>query len=239
MADEPRFEVRDNSLNDPEGDKTPKNDNVDPLDGIPSEDEDADKEPSALDKRGKSKKEENPESDDKDKKVDRSDIAQKIKYREKYREAQDEIKRLKDQLADPNRTPQEKAADEKQIAAKKYLQETIRAELTALEREKKEREKQEIENFETEVDEVLDDNPDLTRKDLLNAIEEYDVSPKTAAKILQKHGSAGGSKREKPKMPAPKGGGGGPVKKPVDDSKKSMHDIARDLAKEAKEQGVF
>lgn len=224
MAEEARIEVEDDSLNNPDGDKTPDKKNEEVEDDITpkEEDEDLEKKPAAK----------------KDDKVDRSDIAQKIKYREKYRKAQERIKELENDR-DKDRSPQKEVADEKELAAQKYIRDLARREYEEIRRKELDKEARELDKFEEDVDSVLEDYSDLSRQDLLDTIEEYDVPPLTAAKILEKSGKPGASKKDKPRMPSPKRGSGAPAKKKIDDKNKSFYDISRELAAEAKDEGIL
>lgn len=225
MADESRIEVQDDQLKDPIGDKTPEEKNEEIEDDISSKEEDEE-----LEKKPDDKKND---------KVDRSDIAQKIKYREKYQKAAAEVDRLKKQLDDNNRSPKEAAADEKELAAQKYIRDLARREYEEIRKKEIEEKATELDKFEEEVDSILEDYPDISREDLLDTIEEYDVPPSTAVKILEKSGKPNSSRKEKPRMPSPKRGGGAPAKKNHDDKGKSFYDISRELAKEARDEGVL
>lgn len=220
MTDETRVEVQDDSLGESDEDKTSdeKNEIKKELDGLPSEDDlEGKKEP--------------------DKKVDRSEIAQKIKYREQLKETRAELEKANDRIAELESrigTTSERPNDEKELAAQKYIRDLAHKEAEAIFVEREKKEKDEVRAFEESVDEVLEDNPELSKDKLLEVIEEFDVSPEMAVKILQKFEEKSSDK--KPKMPSSKRGSINPPAKKTDDRGKSMYDIARELGSELKQK---
>src|SRR3990167_4198324 len=142
MAEEARLEIEDDSIKSPDGDKTPEEKNEVEDDITPKEeDEDLEKKPEAKE----------------DKKVEKSDIAQKIKYREKFRKAAAEVERLKEQLDDKDRSPKENAADEKELAAQKYIRDLARREYEDIRKKEIADKATELDKFEEEVDSILED----------------------------------------------------------------------------------
>src|SRR3990167_2787784 len=89
--------------------------------------------------------------------VERSDIAQKIKYREKYRKAQTEIESLQKKLDEKDRSPKEAAADEKELAAQKYIRDLARREYEEIRKKEIADKATELDKFEEEVDSILED----------------------------------------------------------------------------------
>lgn len=164
-------------------------------DGEPSEEKsaEADKTAKPNDKDGKEKKDESRSSA----------VFQKAKYREKYeralaekeeilsrvKELEAELRSLKD--ADPDDRDARKEIADIRTEIKSLVSE-------ALAEQKKEEEKA-LRIFQEELDEVLEENEGLTEEELLDAIEEFDVSPRTAAKILARPTK----EKQKPKLPKP------------------------------------
>lgn len=140
------------------------------------------------------------EDEDKEKKtrkpVDKSAIVQKQKYRAKLREAQAELKRLKE-TSDPK-------DGDKERAAKEYLRNTILDVLKGMKEAETEAAEAEAEAFEEELDEVLEETTDFSEKQLRAISKEYEVSPQKALKILQREAKLKG--KEKPKVPTPRRG---------------------------------
>ena len=188
--------------------------NEDILAGIPDEDEE--------------------EKEEEEKKPDRSEIAQKIKWREKYNKAKEELDSLKEK---PNPTEEDKEViDDKEKKAKEYLSNFFKQEYKKVQAEEKEAEARALRDFEDKVDATLEDNPDITENDLLDVIEEYEVEPEVAVKILKKYKETEG--KPKPKLPAPKRGSPSAPKPKTDDSDKSMHDVAQEVIKEMREKNL-
>lgn len=198
-----------------EEDKTSKNDTAN-LDDIPDEDESLEQE----DER-KSKEES---------KVDRSEIAQKIKYREKFLKEQGKTKALVKQLEENKSKGLPTETEQKELAAQKYIRDQARKEFKNIQVEEEAKEEAAVEEFENQIDKTLNANPDLKESDLLKVCEEYEVEPDIAAKILNKVQE---NQKKKPSLPVSKRGsadiGGGDKK--IDDSKKSLFDIAQDVKK--------
>lgn len=169
---------------------------------------------------------ENEESDEDGKKTRRSDIVQKKKWREKAQKASGRVQELETELA-TLKDAVKKPDDDKERAAQEYIRNQARETYKELQLEKAKEEAKDLEAFESKVQAVLDDNPDVPEDELLDIIEEYEVEPKTALKILQKQ--AKDPKEKKPKMPqarqaSPQEDDG---KKP-DDSQKSMWQILKE-----------
>ena len=188
------------------------------------------------DKTSEEDKPEENEDEDKDKdKPDRSDIAQKIKYREKYQKASSKVSELEAELSKLKGMDKDigkKPADDAEARAQQYIREQAKEVFEQLQSARKSDEEKVTRQFEEKVEEILDDNPDISEKDLLDAIEEYEVEPKIALKILRKSSV----KKEKPKMPQSKRASteGEPEKGKADDSKKTMWQILQEEAKKLK-----
>lgn len=174
--------------------------------------------------------EETPEEDGDDEEAEkaksrRSEIAQKKHWREKAQKASSKIKTLEEELESLKKA-RKVPDDEKERAAQEYIRKQILDVNAELQKQKQLEEAKETNDFEEEVESVLEDNPDMLEEELLNAVEEFEVSPKVAAKILKKQSKAPAEK--KPKMPqarraSPERAGNKP-----DDSKKTIWQIAQD-----------
>lgn len=189
-------------------DKTSKNEDL--LEGIPSEDEDTEE-------KGEEKKKESVSSE----------IAQKIRWREKYQKAQNKIKELEDKVS---RNPsKDSETNKEELQAQLYIRNQAREALKEMMDEERKEEEKAVQEFDDELDQILEENPDVTEEKLLEVIEEYEVEPETALKIIQ---SQGKGKKEKPSLPNPKRGSSETPKSKIDDKGKSMWQISQELAKE-------
>lgn len=165
------------------------------------------------------------EEGDETKKPKRSDIAQKIKFREKLKQSQTEVEGLKAELADL-RGMVKKPSDDAEAKAQEYIRTQARTVFEELKKaELREKEKTTAE-FEDKVDAVLESNPDISEEELLEAVEEYEVEPQVAVKILKKASLS--VKKDKPKMPQSKRATSSEVKDKPDDKKKSFWDIVKE-----------
>lgn len=193
----------------------------DPLGDIPDEDEDplGDKKP---------EKKEKPKS---------SEIAQKIKYREKSKrlaselaEKEAEIERLKKSVekAEPG--------SEQEKAARKYISELAEEVYESKQKQTKLDEQKKAALFEEKVDDVLTENPDIPEAELLEIIEELDVEPAVAAKVWKRGQN---SIKPKPKLPNPKRtvNTSGKMEYNKEDRGKSMFQVGREAVDEAKKKG--
>lgn len=176
---------------------------------------------------------EDGEEDDKDAKVERSEIAQKIRWREKYNTAQERIKELERSLEKPV-SPKGQTEDEKELAAQKYIQEQARKAYQELIEEKEKQEKKTLAEFDDKVDTVLEDNPDITEDELLTVIEEFEVQPEVAVKIINKSREQTG---KKPKLPVSRRSSGNSsstqTEKPDNTTgEKTMWQLAQEAIKE-------
>src|SRR3990167_5826327 len=166
---------------------------------------------------------ENQEGEDKSKNR-RSEIAQKKHWREKAKKSDSKLKALETELADLKKAVK-KPDDEKEAAAQEYIRKQARDVFEQLEAERKKQKDEELSEFEEKVEAILEDNPDVSEEELLDAIEEYEVTPAVALKILQKGTK---EKDKKPKMPKSKKASPESTEKAPDDSKKNMWDILKE-----------
>ncbi len=165
---------------------------------------------------------EKPENDTKNR---RSDIAQKIKWREKAQAADTKVQTLETELAELKALVK-KPTDDQEAKAQEYIRAQAREVYQELQRAKDSEERQNTEKFKSQIEDLLDENPDVSEEELLDTIEELDVDPATALKVLKRGGTKKGT--EKPKLP--RAGRASPdTKKDLpDDSNKSLYDIARE-----------
>lgn len=181
---------------------------TDPLEGIPDEEEVLSK------KEDKSK----------------SEIAQKIKYREKFLKSQDKIKGLEEKLNVKEKKGDSTEIEEKEIAAQKYIRKQAREEYEAIMVETKAKEEAKDEEFQTKLDLAVEDS-DFSESQVREICDELEVEPDTAVKILTKTSEI----PKKPKMPSPKKGSPEiESKKEETPEKKSIYAIAQDIKKSFK-----
>lgn len=201
------IESQDDSVEIPAEDKTSdeKNEVEKEIDDLPSEDD-----------------LEGDEADEEDS-VDSSAIAQKVHWRRKAERLEKELEIAQSQF---KVAPPEAPKDEKQAAAEKFLADFFERKLQEREIAKAREEARALSELELAVTKTLEQNPALSEKDILDAVEEYKVEPEVAAKILQKQKDAGVTK---PRLPSPKRGSPQAPKKPIDDTGKSYWQIAQEV----------
>lgn len=153
--------------------------------------EDTSEEESETDEKVSSKK---PE--DQSEQQDNSAIFQKKRYRELYKESQARVKELEQQVKGGNPLSPE---EEKEKAAEEFLSTKIRDILQKLDEEKQIAKRQQTEAFQTELEEVLDENQNFTEEQILSVTEELGVSPRQAIKVIERERKL--TKREKPTVP--------------------------------------
>ncbi len=151
----------------------------------------------------KGAKESEEEEKDEDKSKDKSSkkssaIFQKQKYREQLKKALGEIEALKAKSNTTSLSDDEK----KEQQANEFLAKKIEEVLTKLNSKKAEESSSAEEALQEELDEVLEENTDLSEEQVLDVCEEMDVTPKQAVKILERERKLKG--KEKPKVPQAK-----------------------------------
>lgn len=184
----------------------------------------------------KSKEEKDTEEDEDEGKTKsrRSEIAQKKHWREKYQKTSTKVQELEEEL-EKLKGAVKKPEDDKERAAQEYIRKQAREVFEDLQKERQKAESNNLDQFETELDSVLEDNPDVTEEEILDIIEEMDVSPTVAMKIFKRESSKQ-EKTKKPKMPTPKRGSSSQDKdRKPNDSNKSMWEIAREEIAKSKE----
>jgi hypothetical protein len=206
----------------------------DVFEGLPNEDDISDDEEEDDDDSPTSKKERDSDDDDEDDK--KSHIRQKRKYREKLLKAQEKIRELESGRADKVAAKQPINQDDKELAAQKYIRDQARAEYEAILAEEKAKEEEAVEKFEAALEDVLEENPDYTEKQVLDIVEDYEVSPEVAIKILKKTSET--SAKKKPKMPSSKRASESVASPKATSTEtfqnKSMYQLAQDAIKEYK-----
>ena len=176
---------------------------------------------------GEPKEEIPPSPKEGEEKVDKSEVAQKVHWREKYFKAKEELDKLNYPQPDANRESSDAGVDDKEKAAREYIRKLAREEADAAYKEREAQETKVFEEFQDRLNQTLEDNPDITEADLLNTIEEFEVQPEVAVRIMKRSQEA---RVPKPRMPAPRRSSpspSAPVTKP-DDSQKSMWQIAQE-----------
>ncbi len=165
------------------------------------------------------------------KKPVKSDIAQKIKYREKFKAESEKVQKLEADL-EKFQGMKKVPTDEAEARAQKYIRDQAKEVFEELGTAKSKKDKAAQQIKEDLVAEILEDNSDISEETLLETMEDYEVEPKVALKILKK---AGTTKKPKPKMPeAKRASASDDNKGKSDDSKKNMWEIAKEEAEKVK-----
>ena len=190
------------------------------------DDDSAFEEESQEEKTSEEEIEDDSEKKDEEPKNRRSEIAQKKHWREKAQKSSQRVSELETEL-ETLKSAVKKPDDEKEAAAQEYIRKQARQVFDELQKEKAKDEAKELADFEGKVQDILDENPDVSEEELLDTIEELEVEPAVALKILQRQPK--GREEKKPRMPtarraSPDGDSG---KKP-DDSRKSIFQIAQE-----------
>lgn len=137
--------------------------------------------------------------DTKPAKTDSSAIHQKKRYRDLYKQSQDRIKELEQQV---NQGKQLSAEEQKEKQAEEFLSVKIREVLERMDAEKRQEQTEETEKFQTELEEVLDENSNFTEEQILAVTEELGISPRQAIKVIERERKL--TKRAKPQVPKEK-----------------------------------
>lgn len=184
------------------------------------------------------KEEKEGEDDDEDEEKKTSPVERKLNtLSRKYEKAVVKIQDLSDKLYKRKEEGKTLSDEEKkELQAQEYIKKQAKEALKELQKEKESEDKTNSEAFEEELDEVLDENPSITEKELLDVCEEYEISPRKALKMLKRL-SKDTDKKDRPKMPAPKRGTA-EVKEKDDPKKyegKSFDERMSMIARESKE----
>lgn len=144
---------------------------------------------------------EEEEKDKEEKDETKAEIAQKKHWREKYKSLKQEFDELKTSLTKEIKKDENISADDAEKKAQAYIDGRIEEILKKREARKEEEKRQKTSAFEEELDEVIEDNPDFTDKQILDVCEKLEITPKVAIKVLQLNKTAD---KKKPNMPSPK-----------------------------------
>lgn len=181
--------------------------------------------------------EDKPEEGPKEKEKPKSSYeAQKAKYRERALKAEARIEELERRVKDKEQPPQ--PDDERERAAREFIKRTAREALEEAEHERKSAEDKIVREFEDALEETLEEYPELTENKVLDVIEEFEDEfagmpsesvLKASVKIIQKR-----EESKKPAMPKASRASEKVEKAPksVDDSGKSMWEIAQEVIKD-------
>ena len=215
--------MADDAILGNQGDKTPNNEEAF-LNEFPDE--------NALDNElPKKEPEKEPKKEEEKKpKKDSSALIQKKKFRERLAKSKEEITELKAKLAEKERRGEPTEDDEKELKAKQLLSKMIRDELKS-QREAEHEEKEALaDSLQEELDDAVESS-DYTEEELLEIMDEYEVHPDKAVKILDRIKEK--KTVEKPKLPKPQGGTENLKKEeePEKDKGKSLFQIAQDIKK--------
>jgi len=212
------FDDQDTNGAETSADKTVENESEDILEGIPDEDEaEIITEPLKEEKT----------------KINKAEIAQKIKYREKFKQAQAKVRELEQRVESQSRKGNATETEEKELAAQRYIREQARREYEAIKAEEMAKQEEAKELLETQIEETLEKYPEFNENQLLDICEEFTVEPEVAAKILKKTLEL---KVKKPTLPTSKRGSSSLNKSEneeytKEDKSKTMFDIAREAKK--------
>lgn len=165
--------------------------------------------------------EDDDEKDEKDDKKSKksSAIVQKQKYRQLYKKTDKELKDLRKQLEEKEAGGSDDAKAKQEREAKAFIRGLIAEELEA--RASKDSEFQQ--QLDEELADLLEDNEDLTEKQILEVVEDLGVTPKQAVAAIRRYqGDGGKGKKPKPNVPRGKRGGGGGESDKDDKAKKPL-----------------
>jgi hypothetical protein len=196
------------------------------LDGIPAEGEDEKSEEKPEPKKEEAKKDSKPSS-----------VYQKERWRDRAKEAEIKVEQLSTQItqlleANKGHTPPDDATEK---AAQDYIDKRIDSLLIKREEAKKNQERIKVKEFENELEEILEEYPDFTEKQIMDICEEDDVKPRHAARILKRLEDIQSKSKPKPKMPLPKRGATEISTPKSEDKKGGGKKDLWEIAKEAKE----
>lgn len=168
--------------------------------------------------------EEEDQTSEKKEKPTRSDIAQKIKWRDRAQKEAEKVEKLQKELETLSSQVKKPTTDE-ESRAQEYIRtqaQTVFKELMAARAKEEETKSKHLED---EIELLLDDNPEVSEAQLLSAMKEYEVEPKVALRIIKKSETIKGTK---PNMPKSKRATAEKKAEQKDDGKKSMWEIAKE-----------
>lgn len=154
-------------------------------------------------------KEDDKDDEDKDKGEDgkkaskSSAIIQKQKYRAELKVAKERIAEL-EQKRDGGRALTETEKREKD--AQEFLAKKIQEELDKRESKREAQERADVDAFTDELEEVLEDNTDISERQILDVCEELEITPLQALKVVRREAALKG--KTKPNLPQARRGSG-------------------------------
>ncbi len=168
---------------------------------------------------GKKEDDEKDEDDDSEEEKPKKDsaIVQKQKYRDLYKKTSKELADIKAQLDKKDDKADDPAKAKQEKEAKTYLKGLI----SELLDERSSKEEQSQKELDDQMEELLEDNDDLTEKQVTEVVEELGVTPKQAVAAIRREQKANGEgKKAKPNVPRSKRGGDGNITEKKSDDKK-------------------
>lgn len=153
------------------------------------------------------KTEEEPEGESKEEPKEEKDknfssvLAQKKHWREQAQSFKKELEEMKSQLSEKIQKKENVSDDEAERKAQEYIDKRVEAVIARREQSQKSQEEKKLMEFESELEEVLEENTDLNDKDILDVCEKFKITPKLAANFINFRKTEG---KPKPKIPSPK-----------------------------------
>ncbi|MEB3215556.1 MAG: hypothetical protein VKN72_04735 [Nostocales cyanobacterium 94392] len=157
---------------------------------------------------------------------------QKIHWRNRARDSEKAVEELKAEL-EKLKASMHTPTNEQEKRAQDYIREQARSVFQELQTAKKKAEDAAVRELKEKMDIALEDNPDITEEELLEVVEELEVEPDVALKIMRRQEKIN---KSKPKMPAPKRATPKPTPEKHDDKEKSLWQIAQEEAEKVRNQ---
>ena len=172
----------------------------------------------------KTSKENEEEEDNEDEDEETSVVIQKKKWREKAKKTEEKLAKTEAQLAKAIEKKENVSEDEAEKKAKDYIKGIVSSVIKDEKEKEKEQEQKEQEKFNTKLEEIIDDNPEYTKKELEEVCDELGCSPEQGIKVLKRQDK---KSPRKPKMPV--------SKQPSGNSKKEDKEPETDMYKVAEQ----
>lgn len=128
-----------------------------------------------------------------------SEIAQKIKYREKLQKAQDRNAELEEENKSLKTSGDKPTSPDKEVAAQKYIKKQALDAIKEYNKAQGDEKQKAVDKFQDQLDIAVEDS-NFKDSELVDICEEYEVEPAVAVKILEKINEP---KKKKPTMPSP------------------------------------
>ena len=176
-----------------------------------------------------------PEKDQKPDKPQRSEVIQKAKWRDRALKAEGALGKVETLQAELEqlRSLVKKPENDQEAKAQEYIREQARNVFKELQETKQKEEAKTTREFEDKVAAVIEENPDVSEEELLEVIEDLELEPEVALKVLRRQTP----KKDKPKMPtAKRGSSESPSAEKRDDSKKTMWQILQEEVKAVRDK---